>query len=88
LKYDAGDPRLFVRFSSWSSATILERLQPLLDRVWAREVDVGALQSAVPEINEAVRRELERTAARSDLKEGFLRDVRSELDRMNRESHR
>lgn len=88
LQYDAGDPRLFVRFSSWSSATILERLQPLLDRVWARELDVGALLSAVPEINEAVRRELERTAARSDLKEGFLGEIKAELDRMNRDSHR
>jgi hypothetical protein len=88
LKHDGGDPRLFVRFSSWSSTTILERLQPLLDRVWARDLSVGALASAVPEINEAVRRELERTASRSDLKEGFLAEIKSELGRMDRESHR
>jgi hypothetical protein len=78
---------MFVRFSSWTSATILERLQPLLDRVWARELSVRELSAKVPEINVAVRRELERTVQRKDLREDFLREIKGALNRIEHEPH-
>lgn len=87
LDHTAGDPRLFVRFSSWSSSTILERLQPLLDRVWARSMSVEGLSSAVPDINAAVRSELERTLRRRDIGEGFARDIQRQLEILNRGPH-
>jgi multiple sugar transport system substrate-binding protein len=86
-EHNAGDPRMFVRFSSWTSATILERLQPLLDRVWARELSVRELSAKVPEINVAVRRELERTVQRKDLREDFLREIKGALNRIEHEPH-
>jgi ABC-type glycerol-3-phosphate transport system substrate-binding protein len=88
IAHNAGDPRFFVRFSSWSSATILERLQPLLDQVWARHLEVGALEAAVPTINEAVRKELQRTLRRGDLKDGFLREIKRELEAAAHGPHR
>lgn len=86
MDHNAGDPRFFVRFSSWTSAPILERLQPLLDRLWAREAGVDELKIAVPGINTAVRGELERTVRRGDIGEGFLRDIKKQLERIDRES--
>jgi ABC-type glycerol-3-phosphate transport system substrate-binding protein len=80
IEHNAGDPRLFSRFSSWSSGTILERLQPLLDRVWARELPVDSLAASVPAINRAVTEELRRVALRTDIKQEFLRQIRKELD--------
>jgi multiple sugar transport system substrate-binding protein len=85
LNHGAGDPRLFVRFSSWTSTTILERLQPLLDRVWARSIRVDDLRLAVPEINAAVRAELERTVRRKDLGERFVHDIQHQLDILDHE---
>jgi multiple sugar transport system substrate-binding protein len=85
LDHNAGDPRFFVRFSSWTSAPILERLQPMLDRVWAREMGVDELRSAVPGINKAVRAELERTVRRNDLGQGFLRDIKKQLEQVEHE---
>lgn len=80
LDHGAGDPRLFVRFSSWTSSTILERLQPLLDRVWARSMSVDDLKPAIPGIDAAVRAELERTLRRHDIGEGFRRDIQRQLE--------
>jgi ABC-type glycerol-3-phosphate transport system substrate-binding protein len=79
LKHAAGDPRFFVRFSSWTSASILERLQPLLDRLWAREITLDELTRAVPEINSAARSELERTMERGELRDEFLRAIQQQL---------
>jgi ABC-type glycerol-3-phosphate transport system substrate-binding protein len=76
---NGGDPRFFVRFSTWSSAPILERLQPLLDRVWAKDLPVEALVEAVPAINDAVRADLEKTAGRKGIAAPFLEEIRGAL---------
>jgi len=55
------DPRYFVRFSSWTMHSIMERFQPLLDRLWAGRIGVEEAASAVPSINDAVREDLRRT---------------------------
>jgi multiple sugar transport system substrate-binding protein len=80
IEHNAGDPRFFSRFSSWSSGTILERLQPLLDRVWARELPVDSLGASVPAINRAVMQELQRAARRTDIRQEFLQEIRKELE--------
>lgn len=84
LTRNGGDPRFFVRFSSWTSATILERLQPVLDRVWAKDLPVEAIAGAVPAINAAVRADLEKTASRRNIKSAFLKDIQRQLEGGNR----
>jgi multiple sugar transport system substrate-binding protein len=79
IRHDGGDPRFFVRYSSWTSASILERLQPLLDRLWAGSIDVGGLASLMPEVNARVRRELSDLSKKEGLKPAFRRDIEGAL---------
>jgi len=87
LTYPAGDPRFFVRFSSWTSATILERLQPLLDKLWAREGTIEQLTAAQPKINEAVRRELDRLLEQGSLRPEFVKAINDQLQSPHEPRH-
>ena len=82
-RYPGGDPRYFVRFSSWTSGLILGRLQPLLDQVWGRTLSVDSLVAAVPGINMEVARELEAIARTRTLSPPFRRKIEEAL----REAH-
>ena len=88
LNYPAGDPRFFVRFSSWTSASILERLQPLLDRIWAREAPVDELTTSEDEINTAARSELEHLMQRDQLHPEFIRALKEQLSLAQHEPQR
>jgi multiple sugar transport system substrate-binding protein len=88
LRYPAGDPRFFVRFSSWTSAPILERLQPMLDRVWARTMSVTELAASLPEINRSVRTDLDRLIQRGDLRPAFTKAINQQLQQTSREPQR
>ncbi len=79
LRRNGGDARYFVRFSSWTSEAILGRLQPLLDRLWARSITVEALRAAVPSINEDVHRRLEATARTRTFRPGFREAIETAL---------
>jgi ABC-type glycerol-3-phosphate transport system substrate-binding protein len=68
---EGGDPRYFVRFSSWTMGPILERFQPLLDRLWARDLGIDVVAAEVPAINAAVEKDLERTLRNSTMKPAF-----------------
>lgn len=81
LDHPAGDPRFFVRYSSWTSATILERLQPMLDKLWARETTVESLVAAQPEINRAARAELTRLLQRGRLDQRFVEAIEGQLQK-------
>ncbi|HMK38614.1 MAG TPA: extracellular solute-binding protein [Bacteroidota bacterium] len=83
LERNGGDPRYFVRFSSWTSGLILGRLQPVLDQVWARKISVDSLLAAVPGINREVRRELSGTAATATMKPEFRKRVEQALREMD-----
>jgi multiple sugar transport system substrate-binding protein len=83
LEHNGGDPRFFVRFSSWTSGPILERLQPLLDQVWARKKPVDSLLAAVPAINSEVRRELAATSATMTMKPEFREKIEQALKEMH-----
>ncbi len=83
LQHNGGDPRYFVRYSSVVSGPIMEQLQPLLDRLWARELSVSDLAAAVPGINERIRAELSRAVKNRSLPAPVLEKVRTALD----ESH-
>ena len=71
LRYAAGDPRYFVRFSSWTTNAILTRFQPLLDQLWSGAIGPADLDAAVPGINLEVRRELDRQLRSRSLLPGF-----------------
>ena len=83
LEHNGGDPRFFVRFSSWTSGPILERLQPLLDQVWARKKPVDSLLAAVPAINSEVRAEIAVMAATMTLKPEFREKIEQALREMD-----
>jgi ABC-type glycerol-3-phosphate transport system substrate-binding protein len=82
LRHNGGDPRFFVRFSSWASAPIMERLQPLLDRVWAREMTVDELALRVEGINRDARKQIEATLRSSTYGPMFRRHIEEDLHRM------
>jgi ABC-type glycerol-3-phosphate transport system substrate-binding protein len=71
LRHNGGDPRFFVRFSSWTAPAILERLQPYLDRLWARQIGVAELREALPEINRNVGRALRDALSQEKLRPPF-----------------
>jgi ABC-type glycerol-3-phosphate transport system substrate-binding protein len=79
LRHNGGDPRFFVRFSSWTSGPILERLQPLLDRVWARELSVDELAGRVGGINTEVRKAMEEKLHSSSYAPSFRKPMQEAL---------
>ncbi len=58
--YDGGDNRDFVRYFSWSSSTILERLNPLMDQLFAGKIQIKDIVAATPLINAQVHSELDK----------------------------
>jgi multiple sugar transport system substrate-binding protein len=79
LRHDGGDPRFFVRYSSWTSASILERLQPLLDRLWAGDLTVDGLREQIPQVNAHVVRDLHDLARKEGLQPAFRIDIEQAL---------
>ncbi len=86
LEHNGGDPRFFVRFSSWTSGAILGRLQPLLDQVWARKIPVDSLVAAVPRINGEVRREVRANTETTTMKPSFREKIEKTLGEMDEHS--
>jgi multiple sugar transport system substrate-binding protein len=85
LRYESTDPRFFVRFSSWTAASILERLQPQLDRLWAGDQSVDDLLSALPGINARVRDDLAELLKRESLRPEFRKQIEQQLSELERE---
>jgi ABC-type glycerol-3-phosphate transport system substrate-binding protein len=88
LLHDGGDPRFFVRYSSWTSASILERLQPLLDRLWAGGITIDELKAHMPEVNSHVRRDLEDLLKHEGLHAAFRSDIERALKGLDSDTHR
>ena len=82
LRHNGGDPRFFVRFSSWASAPIMERLQPLLDRMWARELSVEELVKHVDGINREARVQIEASLRTSAYAPAFRTRIEQDLQTM------
>ncbi len=80
LAHDGGDPRFFVRFSSWTAGSILERLQPLLDRLWAREITVEELRTSLPKVNSSVERDLADLLKREGIQQQFRTEIEHALE--------
>ncbi|MGB2959505.1 MAG: extracellular solute-binding protein [Bacteroidota bacterium] len=84
LQHNGGDARFFVRFSSWTAPTILERLQPKLDQLWSRQITVAELQEAVPEINRNVGRALHDALGQEDLRPAFRAVINRQREEFTR----
>ena len=82
LRYNGGDPRFFVRFSSWTAPSILERLQPRLDQLWARQISVTELRRALPEINRNVGRSLRDALAQETLRPAVRTVIEQRLEEL------
>ncbi|MDH7515853.1 MAG: extracellular solute-binding protein [Bacteroidota bacterium] len=79
MRDDSEDPRYFVRFSCWSMHAVMERLQPLLDRMFAGAIDPSAVAAAVPSINAAVHEELRRTLEDTSIRPAFRKALEQKL---------
>lgn len=82
LRHNGGDPRYFVRFSSWSTGPILERLQPLLDRLWARQITLAEFQDRIGSINAEVLPSLRTTLAGGGMEPRFREQLEAAIKRM------
>jgi multiple sugar transport system substrate-binding protein len=88
LQFDGGDPRFFVRYSSWTSAAILERLQPELDRLWAGDITVDQLIADLPKINGGVERALTNLLREPEIRPDFHADIERALRSLDIVAHR
>jgi len=79
LRYESADPRFFVRYSSWTAASILERLQPLLDRLWAGDLTVDGLLAALPTVNARVRSDLADLLKQQTMRPEFRKQIEQQL---------
>ncbi len=84
-RYNGGDPRYFVRFSSWTSHAILEQFQPLLDQLWAGSISLNDVLAEVPAINKHVLDELESLLQSNNLEPAFAKALRKEHERAKKE---
>lgn len=57
-RFDGGDTRDFVRYSSWSSSAILEKFAPKMDLLYAGKISLAEIVASTDEINQHVLREL------------------------------
>ncbi|MDW7681859.1 MAG: extracellular solute-binding protein, partial [bacterium] len=80
VKFDGGDNRDFVRYSSWTSTTILEQINPRLDLIYAGKRPLTYLTDATNEINRKVISELKSMLKNTSLKPIFREKIRAELD--------
>ncbi|MBN2090256.1 extracellular solute-binding protein [candidate division KSB1 bacterium] len=78
-RYDGGDNRDFVRYSSWSSAVILEQINPKLDLIYAGKKPLSYLIESVDLINEKVVIELNSLLKNDNLMPVFREKIREEL---------
>jgi len=78
-KYDGGDMRDFVRYSSWSSSTILDQINPKLDLIYADKKPISYLTSSMDEINYKVIEELNSFLKNQNIKPVFKEQIEKEL---------
>ncbi len=78
-KYDGGDIRDFVRYSSWSSSTILEQINPKLDLIYAGKQPLSYLTSSIDKINKKVIEELSSFLKNQNIKPVFREKIKKEL---------
>ena len=78
-KYDGGDQRDFVRYSSWSSSTILEQINPKLDLIYAGKQPLSYLTTAMDEINKKVIEELDSFLKNQNIRRVFKEKIKKEL---------
>ncbi len=83
LARNGGDPRFFVRYSTWSSGPILEKLQPVLDQLWARKLPVEDLNKTVHTINASVRMQLEGILRHRNLLPAFRDNLEHAMEQLD-----
>lgn len=81
-QFDGGDNRDFVRYSSWSSAVILEQINPKLDLIYAGKKPFGYLTESVDTINEKVVVELNSLLKNENLVPVFREKMKEELEKV------
>ena len=78
-KYDGGDLRDFVRYSSWSSNTILDQINPKFDLIYAGKQPLNYLTSSIDKINDKVIQELNSFLKNQNLNPVFKEKIEAEL---------
>lgn len=78
-RFDGGDTRDFVRYSSWSSNAILEQLSPKMDLLFAGKMTVKQLVQQTDDINRNVLSELKKILRNESLLPSFRKKINEEL---------
>jgi ABC-type glycerol-3-phosphate transport system substrate-binding protein len=81
--YDGGDTRDFVRYSSWTSNTILEHLNPKLDLLYAGKISIEELLKSADYINARVRVELKQVLTNKNIRPAFREAILKALKNSN-----
>ncbi len=82
-RFDGGDTRDFVRYSSWSSNAILEQLSPKMDLLFAGKLTIAQLAQQKDEINRRVLAELKKILRNDSLRPAFREKINDELRQQN-----
>jgi ABC-type glycerol-3-phosphate transport system substrate-binding protein len=82
-QFDGGDTRDFVRYSAWSSSTILEQVNPKLDLLYAGKISLEELLNSADEINTRVRGELKQVLNNKNIRPAFREGIIAELKNNN-----
>lgn len=82
-RFDGGDTRDFVRYSSWSSNAILEQLSPKMDLLFAGKLTIAQLVQQKNEINRRVLAELKKILRNESLRPAFREKINEELRLQN-----
>lgn len=82
-RFDGGDMRDFVRYSSWSSNAILEQLSPQMDLLFAGKLTIAQLVQQKDEINRRVLAELKKILRNESLRPAFREKINEELRLQN-----
>jgi multiple sugar transport system substrate-binding protein len=79
-KYDGGDYRDFVRYSSWSASVLLENCAPVLNNVLRGKESIDNLKAVIADVNKIVPKKVKDYLQNPAVKDEFRKKIESELN--------
>jgi hypothetical protein len=83
-KYDGGDCRDFVRYSSWSALTILEQMAPALENVLRGKEELSKYLLMVDNVNSLAVKKVKEYLKNPAIKNEFRSKIEEELQKINK----
>jgi ABC-type glycerol-3-phosphate transport system substrate-binding protein len=82
-RYNGGDYRDFVRYSSWTASTILERMAPVLDNVFRGKETLENYIKLEEMVNEMIVKKIREYLENPSIKKEFRNKIEYELQKKN-----